>query len=110
MKEVEHKIDCAINAQEVCDEFAAMGCTCGADKMTWEDELKKSLPVLMSSAKDEIVIADMIDFINSLLKKQRENCAKTMVDWENHSIEKCENCSVIWNEIINAPEPTGVKK
>lgn len=29
--EHEHSIDCAINAAEVCDEFAAKGCTCGLD-------------------------------------------------------------------------------
>ena len=27
-KETEHKVDCATNAAEICDEFAAMGCTC----------------------------------------------------------------------------------
>lgn len=35
---VEHKIDCAINAAEVCDEFAAMGCTCGASKINADSE------------------------------------------------------------------------
>jgi len=27
-KETEHKVDCATNAAEICDGFAAMGCTC----------------------------------------------------------------------------------
>lgn len=29
-KETEHTYDCATNAAEVADEFAALGCTCGA--------------------------------------------------------------------------------
>jgi len=39
---VEHTIDCATNAAEIADEFAAMGCTCGADKKNKTNEPKRS--------------------------------------------------------------------
>jgi len=35
IKEIEHKVDCAINAAEVCDGFAAMGCTCKQNTKLW---------------------------------------------------------------------------
>ena len=35
---IEHKINCATNAAEVADEFAAMGCTCGADEQNKKDK------------------------------------------------------------------------
>ena len=53
MKTMEHKMDCATNAAEVCDEFAAMGCTCGADKADWKDELKLAVKNIMEDAITE---------------------------------------------------------
>ena len=70
--------------------------------MSWKEDLKEAC---REFGIDDGYRVEIEDFISNLLKKQRENCAKTMVDWENHSIEECENCSVIWNEILNAPEP-----
>ena len=80
--------------------------------MSWKDELAKG-SFAHGYYDDEgdiqgvsvIKLLDVEGFITSLLKKQRENCAKTMVDWEDHNVCKCAACKDIWSAVVNAKEP-----
>ena len=84
--------------------------------MTWEEELDKisirPRPASIDTASTfeencprYIKYSDAEVLIKSLLKKQRESCAKTMVDWEDHDVCRCAACKDIWNAVINAKEP-----
>ena len=75
--------------------------------MNWEDELKERqflayLDRLKSDVYQVIEIKDVIPFIKSLLKKQREICAKIYQNYDSIG-EK----PPIYDQILNAPEPEG---
>ena len=63
-------------------------------KMNWKDELKKKL----LQENTLIMIRDVIPYVESLLKKQRESCS-------NFLGENTEGLKAIRYNILNAPEP-----
>ena len=75
----------------------------------WEDELKDLLEYDCDAylAIEESIKVNL--FIKSLLKEQREICAKTQVDYASHNVDRCENCQEVMKSIINASEPTGTQ-
>ena len=110
MSKVKHCIDCGCELDEGEGQIFTCCEKCWdkkypkETKMNWKDELKKLVP--KKSSYDLISRTDAENFIESLLKKQRENCAEEYM-------KLFENCGVIdkitWQSIINAPEPGGSK-
>lgn len=75
---------------------------------SWEEEINK---MVFAYVEDR---DNLKTFIHSLLKQQREICADTFMkpdfansDSKNYAHQL--NLST-WNEIRNAPEPSGVKE